>query len=78
MLKALKLSLTDITGAEYIEKVIAASARLTGKNIDDLRQTAEKKVDFFPEKLIKKLDDLVPLAGQDFSPALPRSSISKV
>ena len=74
MLKALKLSLTDITGAEYIEKVIAASARLTGKNIDDLRQTAEKKVDFFPEKLIKKLDDLVPLTGQDFSPALPRSS----
>ena len=74
MLKSLKLSLVDIAGAEYVEKVIAASACLTGKSIDTLREIAEKKVDFFPEEVIRRLDDLIPLTGNSLSPALSRSS----
>ena len=46
MIKNLQLSLVDIVGAEYIDKVCRATAKLNGSNAAELRAVAEKKVDF--------------------------------
>ena len=59
MIKNLQLSLEDIAGAEYISKVCKASAALGIGSEAELRKIAGKKVDFYPDGLQKKLDDLV-------------------
>ena len=74
MIKNLKLSLKDLTGGEYIDKVCRASAKITGQNISDLLAIAEEKVDFFPETLIKHLDSMIEMTGKNFSEPFTESS----
>lgn len=74
MIKNLKLSLLDIAGREYIEKTALSTAALTGIPYASLLETAEEKVDFFPETLAERLDSLVEMTGKDFSSPLSASS----
>ena len=70
MIKNLELSLKDLVGTEYIDKVCRAFAALTGQNVDDLLKIAEERVSFFPETLVEKLDELISVTGKDFSSPL--------
>lgn len=74
MIKNLELSLKDLVGTEYIDKVCRAFAALTGQNINDLLKIAEEKVSFFPETLVEKLDELISMTGKDFALPLKESS----
>ena len=74
MIKNLQLSLVDIVGAEYINKVCAATAKLNGSNAAELHRIAEKKVDFYPQALVDKLNSMIGMIGKDFSPPLEKSS----
>ena len=74
MIKNLNLSLTEIAGGEYIDKVCCATALLTGGNAAELRRIADEKVDFFPADLAERLDALLPMTGKTFSAPLEASS----
>ena len=74
MIKNLKLSLTDIAGNEYIDKVILASAALTGRSGTELQQIADEKIEFFPPELSRKLDEFIPMTGKEISRPLRQSS----
>lgn len=74
MIRNLQLSLKDIAGAEYIDKVCRATAKLTGRAYADLLATAEQKIDFYPETLVSKLDSMIDGIGKDFSDPLQKSS----
>ena len=74
MIGNLELSLTDIAGGEYIDKVCRASASLTGRSLAELREIADEKVAFFPETFAEKLDALLPMTGKTFSEPLENSS----
>lgn len=73
MIRNLQLSLSDIVGSEYMEKVCRASAALGINSYENLRKLADTKVDFFPEELRKKLDDNIKNINQIVSQALPES-----
>ena len=74
MISNLALSLADIAGGEYIDRVCRATALLTGRSFAELRRTAEEKVDFFPENLAERLDALLPLTGTACSEPFEASS----
>lgn len=74
MIKNVTLSLTDIAGEAYIDKVCQATAKLTGQDAAALRQIADEKVEFFPSVFAEKLDSMIEMTGQPFSPALAESS----
>ena len=74
MISNLDLSLTDIAGEEYIDKVCRANARLTGRSPAELREIADEKVAFFPKSLVERLDALLPMVGKTFSEPLEASS----
>ena len=74
MIKNLKLSLADLTGADYIDKVCRATAAFGLKSYPELREIAETPVDFFPEEFAAKLDSLTGRIGKEFSPAFSGSS----
>ena len=74
MINNLELSLTDVAGGEYIDKVCRATALLTGRSPAELRRTADEKVAFFPKDLADKLDALLPMTGKTFSEPLESSS----
>ena len=74
MIKNLQLSLKDIAGEEYIDRVCQASAKLNSKNYAELLAVAERKVDFYPEALVNKLDAMIEGIGKEFSAPLEKSS----
>ena len=74
MIRNLELSLTDIAGKEYIDKVCRATALLTGRSFAELREIADEKVEVFPETFSERLDALLPMAGKSFSAPLEKSS----
>ena len=74
MIGNLELSLTDIAGEEYVDRVCRATARLTGRSFAELREIADEKVNFFPEEFAERLDSLLPMTGKIFSEPLGSSS----
>lgn len=74
MIENLKLSLADLAGADYIDKVCRASAAFGLKSYDELKKTAEKEVECFPENFARTLDSLVDRVGKPFAPAFTESS----
>ena len=74
MISNLELSLTDLAGEGYIDKVCRASALLTGRSFAELREIADEKVGFFPEHFAARLDSLLPMTGKTFSEPLGSSS----
>ncbi len=74
MIRNLKLSLADLAGADYIDKVCRASAAFGLKSYAELKKTAETQVDCFPAEFAEKLDSLTGRIGKEF--ALPFSGSS--
>ena len=74
MIKNLELSLTDLAGAEYMDKVCRASARFGLKDLEELQKIAEEKIEFFPDAFARQLDSFIPQTGSAFSEPLPQSS----
>ena len=74
MIKNLKLSLADLAGADYIDKVCRASAAFGLKSLSELKEIAETPVDFFPAEFAEKLDSLIGRIGKEFAPAFKGSS----
>ena len=74
MIRNLKLSLADLTGADYIDKVCRATAAFGLKSYPELKKIAETPVDFFPEEFATKLDSLIDRIGKEFTPAFNGSS----
>ena len=64
MIKNLKLSLADLAGADYIDKVCRASAAFGLKSLSELKEIAETPVDFFPAEFAEKLDSLIGRIGK--------------
>ena len=73
-MKNISLSLADIAGEEYISSVCRASAFCGLGRFVELQTIAHEKVDFFPEEFQKKIDDLLPLCGQNVISPLANSS----
>ena len=73
-MKNISLSLADIAGEEYISSVCRASAFCGLGRFEELQTIAHEKVDFFPEEFQKKIDDLLPLCGQNVISPLANSS----
>ena len=74
MIKNLKLSLADLAGADYIDKVCRASAAFGLKSYAELKKTAETQVDCFPAEFAEKLDSLTGRIGKEFAPPFSGSS----
>lgn len=70
----IRLSLSDITGREYCERVSQASSFLGLSNQKELMELADAPVDFFPEKLEQRLDSLLEQTGSVVSEPLSHSS----
>ena len=74
MIRNLKLSLADLAGADYIDKVCRASAAFGLKSYAELKKTAETQVDCFPAEFAEKLDSLTGRIGKEFAPPFSGSS----
>lgn len=56
-------SLSDLLGPDYVEAVCRASAQATGRRADRLLAAAARRVDFFPAKVERRLEGLLPKTG---------------
>lgn len=63
-LRNLSLSLVDIVGEEYINKVCSASSFLTGKDMKTLKEISEEKVDFFSDEFKQRIDTMLEYSGK--------------
>ncbi|MFA6928991.1 MAG: aminotransferase class III-fold pyridoxal phosphate-dependent enzyme [Lentisphaeria bacterium] len=63
MFRNIRLSLSELVGADYAEHVCQASAALGLGDFAELRRLADCPVDFYPESLADRLDDLLVCAG---------------
>ncbi len=73
-IKNIKLSLNDLLGEEYIESVCKAKSFIENKNIEEFYEIANEKIDFFPHKFFKRLDELLDAVGKKVSDNLVNSS----
>jgi acetylornithine/succinyldiaminopimelate/putrescine aminotransferase len=70
---AVRRSLADLLGTEYVDGVAAARSRLTGESLAALRRLGREKVDFFPTRVQKRLRALLPEVGKAVAPAVLHS-----
>ena len=63
-----KLSLTDLLGAEYVEHVAEAGAALGLLSKEEALAAANEKVDFYPEAMQQKNDELLRSVGKEMIP----------
>ncbi len=61
---AVKRSLKDLLGSDYIESMCAAHSFFRGNNAADTAGITEEKVDFYPEAMQEKLISLLPMVGK--------------
>lgn len=54
MIENLRLSLSDLLGADYTRAVCEARALLTGENPEALRALADEKIDWYPEAFARR------------------------
>ncbi|MBR7145480.1 MAG: aminotransferase class III-fold pyridoxal phosphate-dependent enzyme [Lentisphaeria bacterium] len=73
MVSNIKLSLADITGSGYMEKVCRASEALGLDSYENLKKIADTKVEFFPDALREKLDGMIAQVNQVVSEPLSAS-----
>jgi len=62
--RAVRASLVDFVGEEYIDAVCAARARLTGEDAGALKAMATEPVELFPAALQARLIELLPQVGE--------------
>ena len=61
--KAVRLSLSDLLGSDYVRAVVAARAGLSGESPRPLERLSKEKVDFFPVDFQQALVALLPRVG---------------
>jgi len=61
---AVKRSLKDLLGSDYIESMCAAHSFFRGNDATDTAGITEEKVDFYPEAMQEKLISLLPMVGK--------------
>lgn len=74
MLKNLTLSLGDIVGEAYVDKVCRATAQFGFQTYESLKKISEEQVSFFPNELEERLDALLPQAGKVFTESFSGSA----
>jgi acetylornithine/succinyldiaminopimelate/putrescine aminotransferase len=63
-LRNLQLSLSDLLGGEYTGAVCEAQGFLTGESGAELKKKAETRIDFYPDDVRSRLDELVSSVGE--------------
>ena len=63
MMENLRLSLTDLLGADYTRAVCEARALLTGENPEALRALADERIDWYPEAFARRQEALMEKVG---------------
>ena len=63
MMENLRLSLTDLLGADYTRAVCEARALLTGESPEALRALADEKIDWYPEAFARRQEALMEKVG---------------
>ena len=63
MMENLRLSLTDLLGADYTRAVCEARALLTGESPEALRALADGKIDWYPEAFARRQEALMEKVG---------------
>ena len=63
MIENLRLSLSDLLGADYTRAVCEARALLTGENPEALRALANEKIDWYPEAFARRQEELMERVG---------------
>jgi len=63
-LKNVRLSLADLTGADYARALCEARAFLTGGSLSAYQALAEERVDFFPDAFQERLDQMLDAVGK--------------
>ncbi|MFH1737948.1 MAG: aminotransferase class III-fold pyridoxal phosphate-dependent enzyme [bacterium] len=61
---AVRLSLKDLLGKDYIDAVCAAHAYLSGENPRASKALASQKIDFYPKSFQQRLIELLPHVGK--------------
>ena len=69
MFNSPKLSLADILGREYLDKLVEANDALGFMSAEEARRIAEEKIDFYPEAKQLKNDTLLSKVGTEIIPA---------
>lgn len=69
MFNSPRLSLSDILGKEYLDKIIEANDALGVMSAEEGRKLAEEKIDFYPEAKQAKNDALLSKVGESVIPA---------
>ena len=72
--RSLMLSLSDLLGSEYTAAACAAHAFLDGTSLAQSQALANEKVDVYPIRYSKRIDELLPLVGTKVSATLERSA----
>lgn len=67
-------SLTEIAGSEYVDRVCAARAFLTGTSSDELKREANKSIEFFPPSFQSRCDELLGNVGSRVCEPFDRST----
>jgi acetylornithine/succinyldiaminopimelate/putrescine aminotransferase len=67
-------SLADLTGEEYAKALCVSKAFMDGGDEDRFLAIAHEKVDFYPDALARRLDELVQHTGTKVSPGLEHSA----
>jgi len=74
MIVSIKLSLKDLLGKEYIEKVMESAVLLLGINKQKAKALANEKVDFFPKIFSNHVDRLIEKTGREIIPGLKKTA----
>jgi 4-aminobutyrate aminotransferase-like enzyme len=61
--RAVRASLADVVGTQYIEAVCEARARLAGEDAAELRRAAHERVDWYPDAFHNRLLEQLPRVG---------------
>jgi len=72
--RTVRLSLKDLVGAQYVNALCEARARLSGESRKSLKDLACGKIDFFPQQYQQRLLRLLPFVGEAFSRPLKVSA----
>lgn len=68
-----KLSLIDVLGKDYVEAVLTANEALGVMSYEEGLKVASEKVDFYPEALQKKNDELLSKVGTQISKPIAKT-----
>ena len=69
MMQNIRRSLADLLGLEYVQAVCRARSALTGEDYQGLLAVGTRKVDFYPEDVQKRQEELMDRVGESLIPA---------